>query len=395
MTTPTDTSGAPTTATSTGGSSGPRHVQELEGLRAVAAGAVLLTHAGFMSGAIGRDVLPGLLARMDIGVAVFFVLSGFLLYRPHARANAGLGRTPEIRTFFARRAARLVPAWLVVLAVTPLLVPAARAASPGHWVANLLQLQSLKQSWLLPGLAQLWSLSAEVMFYLALPGLAAVVVWVCRGRGPRAEVAAIAALALAAQVFRWGAEHVLPTGYTWLQTLPATLDWFAAGMLLAVLTSAPGRWTPLTTAVRRSPTSLWVIAAAVLWVLTTRLAGPYDLRPPTTGEQTFKHLGYGIVAFLVVAPSAVGATTPLSPVLASRLMGYLGKISYGVFLWHLPVMFAVRNVLGYPLFNGHFWTTLVLTLLPTIALSAVSWHVLESPVQAWVRDRTPSRPQRA
>lgn len=74
-------------------------------------------------------------------------------------------------------------------------------------------------------------------------------------------------------------------------------------------------------------------------------------------------------------------------------MGYLGKISYGVFLWHLPLMFAVRNVLGYPLFSGHFWTTLILTLVPTIALSAASWHVLESPVQVWVRDGTRSRPQ--
>lgn len=373
--------------------SAPQHVQELEGLRAVAAGAVVLTHAGFMSGAIGRDILPGFLARMDIGVAVFFVLSGFLLYRPHARANAGLGPRPEVRTFFARRAARLLPAWLVVLAATPLLVPSARAADPVTWVANLLQLQSLRQSWLLPGLAQLWSLSAEVMFYLALPALAAAILLCCRGRGPRAEVAALLAIAVGAQVFRWVAEHALPAGYTWLQTLPATLDWFAAGMLLAVLTSAPGRWTSVTTAVRRSPTALWVIAGALLWVLTTRLAGPYDLSPPTVGEQTFKHLGYGVVALLVVAPSAIGAVTPLTPVLASRAMGYLGKISYGVFLWHLPLMFAVRNVLGYPLFSGHFWTTLILTLVPTIALSAASWHVLESPVQVWVRDGTRSRPQ--
>ncbi|MGL5851906.1 MAG: acyltransferase family protein, partial [Phycicoccus sp.] len=61
------------------------HLRELEGLRALAAVAVLLTHAGFLSGATGRQVLPGFLARMDIGVAIFFVLSGFLLYLPHAR----------------------------------------------------------------------------------------------------------------------------------------------------------------------------------------------------------------------------------------------------------------------------------------------------------------------
>ena len=63
---------------------------QLEGLRAIAALAVTMTHAGFLSGQIGRDVLPGPVARLDIGVAIFFVLSGFLLYRPHARHHAGL-----------------------------------------------------------------------------------------------------------------------------------------------------------------------------------------------------------------------------------------------------------------------------------------------------------------
>ena len=94
---------------------GTGHLVELEGLRAAAAFAVLLTHAGFLSGAVGRDILPGFLARMDIGVPIFFVLSGFLLYRPHARAVLGNLPAPALRTYAVRRAARLVPAWLLVL----------------------------------------------------------------------------------------------------------------------------------------------------------------------------------------------------------------------------------------------------------------------------------------
>ena len=145
------------------------HLVELEGLRALAALAVLLTHAGFLSGSTGRATLPGFLARMDIGVAIFFVLSGFLLYLPHARHIADGAAPVNTRSYAIRRFSRLVPAWLAVLIGTLVLVPESREADREIWVANLLQLQSMKLEWDLPGLAQLWSLSTEVMFYVALP----------------------------------------------------------------------------------------------------------------------------------------------------------------------------------------------------------------------------------
>jgi len=366
-----------------------RHVHELEGIRALAALAVVLTHAGFMAGTIGRDVLPGFVARMDIGVAIFFVLSGFLLYRPYARSNAGLGVPPSLRTFAVRRAARLVPAWLCVLVVTPLLWREARDAPWTTWLANLAQLQGVKQSWIMPGLAQLWSLSTEVMFYVALPGLAWVVARVVRGRGPRAELLALLGLMVAAQGFRaLDAAGVLPSGYTWLQTLPGTLDWFCYGMILACLTARPGRWVTITSTIRHSPLALWALAACLMWVLTTRLAGPYDLSQPTVWEQTFKHLGYGLFAFLAIAPSAVGGGNPLSGFLASPVMRYLGQTSYAIFLWHMPIMFALRESRGFGLFQGHFWFTLLGTLVITIPVASLSWYLVERPSQALARRHT-------
>ena len=367
----------------------PHHVLELEGLRAAAALAVVVTHAGFMAGTIGRDVLPGFVARMDIGVALFFVLSGFLLYRPYARFNAGLGRWPSVRTFAVRRSARLLPAWAFVLMATPLLWPEARRASLVAWLANIAQLQGVKQSWVLPGLAQLWSLSTEVMFYLALPGLAWLIARVVRGRRPRVELLAIAGLMAGAQAFRaLDSTGVLPAGFTWLQTLPATLDWFGYGMLLSCLTARPGRWSAVTTTIRQSTVALWTMAAAVLWLLTTRLAGPYDLSPATAAEQTLKHLGYGLFAFLVIAPSAVGGGNPLTSALASRAMVYVGKISYAIFLWHMPIMFALRSARGLDLFEGRFWFTLLGTLAITVPVAAASWHFVEEPAQRYARSRT-------
>ena len=162
----------PTDAASHEGAGSKGHLAELEGWRALAALGVLLTHVGFLSGATGRHILPGFLARADIGVAIFFVLSGFLLYRPWARRSLVNGPPIDSRSYAVRRFARLVPAWLLVLVGTLLLVPESRDAGATPWIANLLQVQSLRLEWDLPGLAQLWSLSTEVMFYLVLPPLA-------------------------------------------------------------------------------------------------------------------------------------------------------------------------------------------------------------------------------
>ena len=140
--------------------------------------------------------------------------------------------------------------------------------------------------------------------------------------------------------------------------------------------------------VRVAPWHLYVLAACVFWVLTTRSAGPYDLTPPTPAQATVKHIGYALVAGLVIAPSVLGARTVVSRVLSSPPLVYLGTISYGVFLWHLPIMFAVRSALGLDVFAYGFWITVVLTLIASIIVAALSWHLLESPLQANARRRT-------
>lgn len=359
-----------------------RRFEELEGLRALAAFAVLLTHAGFLSGATGRHVFPGFLARMDIGVPIFFVLSGFLLYRPHARRLAGSTELMSTKTYFIRRFARLIPAWALTLLGTLLLVPSSRQASATAWLANVLQLQSLKTEWDLPGLAQLWSLSTEVAFYLALP----VVAWLIarQTRGPRARWLGLAGLVTATWAFRilvtMGA---LPPGFAWLRTLPGTGDWFAVGMALALLVAEPELRTRATAVVSTIPWHLYGLAACVFWVLTTRSAGPYDLTTPTAFEASVKHLGYTVVGALVVAPSVLGAQTIVSKLLASAVLQYFGRISYGIFLWHLPVMFAVRESLGLQTFAKGFWSTVILTLAISSVIAALSWRFVEAPIQRW------------
>lgn len=387
---PTSTS----TSASASASASTHEIRQVEGLRAVAALGVMLTHAGFLSGAVGRDVLPGFLARLDIGVAVFFVLSGFLLYRPHARAIAG-GR-PALRTrdYLLRRMARLLPAWLVCLVGAFVLVPDARYAPAVQWLANLLQLQAIKFSWDLPGLAQLWSLSTEIGFYLALPLIAWSLRSAVREWGPRAEWLGLLVFVGVTWAFRMAYFNgVLPgSGISWLRTLPANLDWFVMGMALAALLTDSPRRRAVRAVVRGAPLPIYALAAVLFWLTTSTIAGPYDLTRASAWQDATKHLAYAVVGLLLVAPAVVSAVSPVGRFLASRAMVYLGTISYGVFLWHLPIMFAVREALGYGIFDGHFWATVIVTGVLTTVIATLSWRWVEEPVQRWARSVTSPRP---
>src|SRR4051812_26100870 len=85
----------------------------LDVLRVVGAAAVVGVHVGFNTGAVYQGVWGGVLARLDVGVAIFFVLSGFLLFRPFALARATGARRPGTGRYLWRRALRILPAyWL-------------------------------------------------------------------------------------------------------------------------------------------------------------------------------------------------------------------------------------------------------------------------------------------
>lgn len=363
---------------------------ELEGLRAVGAIAVMLTHIGFLSGATGRDVFPGLLARMDIGVAIFFVLSGFLLFRPYARTLFGGSQPPSLRRYASRRAARIMPALIAVLLGTVLLVPETRRLPGSVWWANVLQIQAWRMEWDIPGLVQLWSLSTEIAFYALLP----LIGWIICRLGNPAKPWTVLALAGALFAIPWltrSAYHagLLAEGLTWTRTLPLNLDWFGYGIVLALIVEGAARFPLLHGLARRVSGPALILAASIFWILTTWLGGPYDLAPAHPWQEWIKHLGYGLVAALIVMPSALGSSaSPLTPLLRSRAVTFLGRISYGIFLWHLAIAFWVRHTLGLELFSGGFWVTLGATSVLTFIVATLSWYLIERPIITWVRQRT-------
>ncbi len=347
----------------------------VEGMRACAAMGVVFTHVAFQtansSGWYGR-----LFTRFDLAVAVFFALSGFLLWRGHAAAARGLRHRPPTAHYLRSRIVRIMPGYLVAVVVILALLPDAHADLT-VWLANLTLTQVYVPLTLTAGLTQMWSLAVEVSFYLVLPLLALL----ARRLPVNWRVPAIAVLAVAS--FGWPAlPWHLPFGVNQMNWLPALFSWFAAGMLLAELTVMPvGRMHRL--ARRR-----WVMAtiAGVAFVIAaTPLAGNIGLAPGTVSQVVVKTAMGAVVAGALLAPLVLDAPGTPHRILGSTAMVTLGRWSYGLFIWHLAALAMVFPVIGEFPFNGHMPIVLILTWIFGFAIAAVSYGLIESPCRVLLR----------
>ncbi len=352
----------------------------VEGMRACAAVGVVITHVAFQTGH-SSGVGGRLFGRFDLAVAVFFALSGFLLWRGHAAAARDLGlglvKSPRTGHYLRSRVVRIMPAYLVAVVVILSLLPDADHASLSVWLANLTLTQIYVPLTLTGGLTQMWSLSVEVSFYLALPIFAVL----ARRLPVRARVPAIAALGALSWAWSWVPIH---TGYGMnpLNWPPAFFSWFAAGMLLAELVHSPIGW-PHRLARRR----LLIGAAAVLayLVAASPLAGPAGLVQGTSSQFAVKTAMGALLAFALVAPLVLDRPDTPHRLLGTNLMVTLGRWSYGLFIWHLAALDMVFPVIGTFPFTGRMPTVLVLTLIFGFAIAAVSYALVESPCRDALR----------
>lgn len=365
-------------------------VPALEGMRGMAALGVMVTHVAFQTAATSTPWLGPIWERFDMAVAVFFALSGFLLWRPHAAAARGLGVAPTAVRYLAHRAARILPAyWACVTAVLLLLPGAAQTANLRVWVSNLFLLQVFVPLTLTEGLTQMWSLSVEVAFYIVLPLLAWSMVRL-RGRSARARVPAL--FALAAVSLTWNLLPVpTPDAIHSDNWLPAYLPWFAAGMLLAELVHQirpASRWYRLGV----SQPLMWAIALAAFLFSATEYGGPAGLERAQPWQYAVKMLLGMIIGFCLLAPLVLRpADAAPHRWLESRPAAVLGRWSYGLFLWHLAVLTMVFPIFGILPFSGDFLWVLLLTVAFTLPLAAASYALIEEPVRRWVRARERAR----
>ena len=345
-------------------------------MRACAAIGVVITHVAFQTGH-SSGVAGRLFGRFDLAVAVFFALSGFLLWRGHAAAARGMRDAPPTGHYLRSRLVRIMPGYLVAVVVILLLLPGNENPSLTVWLANLTLTQIYVPLTLTNGLTQMWSLSVEVSFYLALPLLALA----ARRLPVSARVPAIVAVA----VVSWAWALVPLDGGDGVNALtwpPAFFSWFAAGMLLAEWVVSPvGRLHALA----RRRRLMAVIAAGAFLVAASPLAGPEGLTPGSNGQFAVKIAFGAVVAAALVAPLVLDRPDTPHRVLGSRLMVTLGRWSYGLFVWHLAALTMVFPMIGEFPFNGHMPVVLMLTVVFGFAIAAVSYALVESPCREALR----------
>lgn len=339
-------------------------VASLTGVRALAALLVVATHAAYTTGKYTHGYAGLVYSRMEIGVPIFFVLSGYLLFGPWVQAAASGSAAPSVRRYAWHRVRRIMPAYVVTVLVAYLIYHFRTAGpNPGHSWYGLLRNLSLTQiytdaymfSHLHQGLTQMWSLAVEVAFYAALPVLAfLLLVVLCRRRWqPRLLLAGLAVLALISPA--WMAfvhtTHGLPDGARlWL---PGYLAWFIGGMMLTVL-AAMG--------VRCYGFIAVPLAVLCFFIAATPIAGEPTTSPAGLAQAVTKTVFFAVIATLVVAPLALvgpGGARPggeagwYARVLASRPMVWLGEISYEIFLVHLILMeIAMVEILHWRVYTG-------------------------------------------
>lgn len=362
------------------------HVATLTGLRGLAAVWVMLLHLWLLAGApalrvAGIDVTAPF-ATGYLGVDLFFVLSGFLLARPFLRWIDGFGRFPDLRTYIKRRALRVLPAFYVQLAI---LLVAARLAD-GAWPVDGLQLLAYlsMQFWLHPAMGSLlngvwWTLPVEWNFYLLLPLLA----WVlARARAWLVVLAVllwVASFRLAAyeSLFSGVLVFGIPTdvyGAGMINQIVGRIDQFLAGLLAAwALQRLGARGARFAT-----PLLLLGLAAMFAMVLDLHVNGSVIERGRVP-LLFWHHTLTGAALACVVFGAAAGA--PLAGRLfGGRAIGFLGAISYSLYLWH-AVVFQVAHDTGFvhwPPAAG-LWR-LTLWLVPVVlAVSWLSYRVVERP----------------
>jgi len=346
----------------------------MDALRALAALSVLASHVLLVD--LGARV-PGIFGALGSGVTIFFVISGFLLYRPFVAARAGGPPAPPLMAYLRRRAVRIFPAYwlaLTVLSIYP-------GGLSGTFSRHTPVFYSLLQYWFphlrTQGLPQAWSLSVEITWYglLAVMALASSATMVRRSERPagswlRREILLLVLLAcirLAYQPLSGGA----------FDALLAYLDWFLGGMALAVASVAvAGRRPPQAIRlVERYGSTCWVVAFAVYCTFAFRL----DHQSPTF----VNHLEQGLFAILVVMPAVFAGEGRglVRSVLRNRVLIWLGVVSYGIYLWHVPIVLALAKARWITTLHGGRLAVLAAsTLAITICCAAASYYLLERPL---------------
>ena len=352
----------------------------VDGLRGIAILLVLWYHAPFLfrqlpefSAQQSPWGMLGLFWRMSlggwIGVDLFFVISGFLITLILIRANEGAG---SLLAFWGRRALRILPLALLYLVALFVLV---RLGDPLNllprfdawpWYAFYLgNIHIAIYGWQPTAIMLLWSLAIEEQFYLIWPFL----VRMCNAR----------------HVLLWSMGFIVTAPFIraltlWWADYPATyvftfcrLDALAAGAVVAVLYSSEDWQEQMVTACKK-------LAIPALAVIIITLLVPFSPSLPQTRPWLFSILGYSLLAasFAILLAASLGTQGPIKVLLTSRILTFLGKRCYGLYLWH--VLASWLAIVALQQWQIGFYAHVLIWLATLLLMASGSWLLFEEPV---------------
>ncbi|CAM0998420.1 Acyltransferase [Rhodanobacter sp. Root179] len=323
-----------------------RYSPALDGVRALSILAVVSFHCGAPWGRGGY-----------LGVDVFFVLSGYLITSLLMAEH----RNGGIRTgaFYARRALRLYPTLLLMVAayvvVAPVLWPNEHRWLLAAFASFYVMDYALVLGQATKTIGHTWSLGVEEKFYLLWPLLLPLLL---RTRRPLAWL-----LAAFACITAWRYAAALSWG--WLQAY-FSFDTRMSGIVLGAMAALAGLHVSRPVALIACAVLAFCVACPIMPSLPHYL--PIEA---VTLELTLAELS----AFLLICHLAEHDN---SGFLASRPMVYVGKLSYGIYLWHFPVAVLLNDAYRQP-----WWITLTATTLFSFAMAALCLQLVDMPIKRW------------
>jgi peptidoglycan/LPS O-acetylase OafA/YrhL len=315
--------------------------------------------------------------HLNVGVHIFFVISGFLIYSPFVRAHLAGRDGPGLRAYAWRRVLRIYPAYLAAFAIM-LAFGWIRVGTARDAVAHLTLTHTYMSTGGL-GILQSWSLVVEVSFYLLVPLWALGVRRLARGfavRTPqwRIELLAAGALVPLGVAGAWlTIYHHPPRALT---VLPPALAALGSGMVMAVVAQARNSEPRIDRALQRLPRAeAWWLAAIAVFFVSTLVR--YDLLWASPGQRMWQACWQPVIAVLVVAPAALGVPGRgvVRRILTSRPVVGIGLVSYGIYLWQAASLRLVHE--SWSLASALADAGVVVAA--TVALGWASYVVIERP----------------
>ena len=342
------------------------------------------------------DSIGAYVQRLNVGVAIFFVLSGYLIFRPFVHSLIHGSALPAVRHYHLKRAARIFPGYWLALFVLARL-DALTIVNPSGFIRNVFLVHSFTANNIFTGIRQAWTLSVEMSFYIVVPLLAHAF----RHRSMknrfsttsiRTLLSVLTCMFLGAYVFQL---FVHQTHFWFFKTanvwLPSHMDTIALGMFIAVLVEAPASTRTLShiKSFLEDHAGVCVLGSVLVWLISANINMPIGFVAPEFRIGLLCHFLYSISAILLVAPFCVESRSLLKKALSLQIFTWLGTISYGIYLWHYVTLAGnfAGKYMPYNENDGQVLLRLLIVFPVSITIASLSYYFLERPITRAVSRR--------